>query len=768
MEVFVKILFSVLTALSLRLPAVAAQNIESTAHRAWASHIVVPQARSFSARPQPASVQITGVNVDVILVEQVATTIMEIALSNPGNQRLEAEMVVPVPEGAVVKGLDFQGTANAPTAQILRKDEARRIYDSIVAQVKDPALIEFIGFNLIRSSVFPVEAQSTQKIRLTYENLLPADANRVDYYVPRSESLDYRVPWNISVSIKSRKPISTVYSPSHEIEVVRNSANLMIARVVQSATTEPGPFRLSYLLDKSGVTASLMAYPDPKVGGGYFLLLAGLPASPKVFESKIRREVSLVIDRSGSMNGEKIKQVREAAMQVLGGLEDGEAFNIIVYNEAVESFSIQPVIKDEASMTAASRYLKSVYPRGGTNIHDALVESLKQKPIEDTLPIVLFLTDGLPTIGETAERVIRETVVKSNPYNKRVFTFGVGVDVNTPLLENIASQTRGTTTVVLPREDVEVKVGQVFKRLSGPVLAAPALSMQAKNGTPDLGRIRDLIPNKLPDLFEDDQLILLGQYIGNEPLQFKLEGKYFGKKRTFEFDFGLEHSTTRNGFVPRLWASRQIGILLDAIRMAGANGGLPPTIPANNLDPKIMELVDEVVRLSTEFGILTEYTAFLAREGTDLSQKADILKEAERNFVQRSYGSRSGIGSWNQEFNRQLQKGQKSLNISNGYLDQNLKRVEITKVQQVNDWCFYRKNGRWVDSRVVDKDDKGKPEQVIEFGSKEFNDLAERLAQQGRQGSVSLRGDILLSIEGKSVLVRNAPFTNPQEADVDR
>jgi Ca-activated chloride channel family protein len=767
MEVYMKSFFSVLTAFAFLLPNLAAQNIASTAHRGWASNIVVPQNRSFTIRPQTASVQITGVNVDVLLLEQVATTIMEIALSNPTNQRLQAEMVVPVPNGAVVKGLDFQGNAKAPTAQILRKEEARRIYDSIVAQVRDPALLEFIGFNLIRSSVFPVEARSTQKLRLTYENLLPADANRIDYYLPRSESLEYRVPWNVSVSIKSKKPISTVYSPSHEIDVVRKGANLMAARVVKSATTEPGPFRLSYLLDKTGVTASLMAYPDPKVGGGYFLLLAGLPASTKVVDNKIRREVTLVIDRSGSMNGEKIKQVREAAMQVLGGLDDGEAFNIIVYNEAVESFSAQPVVKSDATIAAARRYLKSVYPRGGTNSHDALVESLKQKPIKDYLPIILFLTDGLPTIGQTAEKVIRETVVKSNPYSKRVFTFGVGVDVNTPLLENIASQTRATTTVVLPKEEVEVKVGQVFQRLSGPVLDSPALSMQTKNGKPDLGRIRDLIPNRLPDLFEDDQLVLLGQYIGNEPLHFKLEGNYFGKKRTFEFNFGLERATIGNGFVPRLWASRQIGILLDAIRMAGANGGPLPVHPVNKLDPKIKELVDEVVRLSTEFGILTEYTAFLAREGTDLRNKEKILKEAEGNFLRRSHGNRSGIGSWNQEFNRQLQKGQKSLNISNGYLDQNLKRVEITSVQQVNDLCFYRKNGRWVDSRVVDKD-KAKPEQIIEFGSKEFNDLTATLAQQGRQGCVSLRGDVLLSIDGKSVLVRNAPFANLRKAKVNR
>jgi Ca-activated chloride channel homolog len=276
--------------------------------RPLAANVIVPQSRAF-AWDRHAPVQITEVAVGVVILEQVATTTMDISLSNPGSARTEGELLVPVPEGAAVRGFTFQGGGAEPTAKLLRKEEARRIYDSIVAKSRDPALLEFVGCNLIRSSVFPIDARGTQKVRLTYEHLLAADGNRVDYVLPRSESLQYSVPWKVSVQIRSKRPVSTVYSPSHALETGRKGPNEVTVRIADSASREPGAFRLSYLLEAGAVTASLLAYPDPKTGGGYFLLLAGLPAGSSTAATAstapaIKREVTLVIDHSGSMNGE--------------------------------------------------------------------------------------------------------------------------------------------------------------------------------------------------------------------------------------------------------------------------------------------------------------------------------------------------------------------------------------------------------------------------------------------------------------------------------
>ena len=365
---------------------------------------------------------------------------------------------------------------------------------------------------------------------------------------------------------------------------------------------------------------------------------------------------------------------------------------------------------------------------------------------------MLFLTDGRATIGQTGEKAIRDAAEAANTYDKRVFTFGVGVDVNSPLLEHLAYATRGTAAFVLPGEDIELKVSQVFQRLSGPVLAEPRLTVVDGEGQAAAGRTRDLIPARLPDLFDGEQLAVLGQYVGEQPLAFRLTGRYLGRQRTFQFRFGLDKATTRNSFVPRLWAQRKIGVLVDAIRTSGAD---PRDVAAGRADPRMKELVDEIVRLSTEFGVLTEYTAFLAREGTDLTQREQVAAQAWGNLDSRARQVRSGLDAVNQDLNSLSQKSASQLNYRNAYWDANMDRAQIASVQQVADRAFYQKGGRWVDSRLVDHADLGGPHRVVEFGSEEFLELAHRLARENRQGSIMMRGEILLLVDGQAILVRN-------------
>jgi len=668
-------------------------------------------------------------------------------LRNTGNSRQEAQLVVPVPDGAGVSSLAFEGPAKEPTAEILPRDEARRIYDKIVARIKDPALLEFVGYNAVRTSVFPVEAGKTQRVRLVYEHLLVADGNRVDFELPRGENQESDVPWRLKLKLKSAVPIATVYSPTHDIAIVRTGPGEITVGLEQDCAMQPGPFRMSYLLKQDGVTASLLAYPDPETGGGYFLLLAGLPPD-LAREQTIKREVTLVFDRSGSMNGEKLRQVREAAFQIIAGLDYGEAFNIIAYNEVVELFSECPVVKTDESVESARRYLNSIHARGGTNIHDALLEALRQKPADDMLPIVLFLTDGIPTIGQTSEKEIRNMVEKGNRYGRRVFTFGVGVDVNAPLLDRVASVTRAVSSYVLPAEDVEVKVAGVFKRLSGPVLAETNLRICDSKGDPAMGRVHDLLPTPLPDLFDGDQLVVLGRYVGEEPLHVELSGNYLNRKRNFSFTFNLDKATTRNSFVPRLWAARKIAALIDAVRQLGAESDF-----ASASRPEVKELTDEIVRLSIEFGILTEYTAFLAREGTDLSREDEVMEEVARNLRTRAMGSRSGLAAVNQSFNNNAQLRQKVLNRHNTFWDRNMQRVQVSAVRQVNDRAFYRQGNRWVDSRVVQRQAEA-PDRIVEIGSPEFLALARRLSDRNRQGALSFKGEIMLEVDGRTVLCR--------------
>ncbi|MFN0006477.1 MAG: hypothetical protein ACKVXR_01110, partial [Planctomycetota bacterium] len=373
------------------------------------------------------------------------------------------------------------------------------------------------------------------------------------------------------------------------------------------------------------------------------------------------------------------------------------------------------------------------------------------------LPIVLFLTDGLPTVGRTSELAIREIVERGNPHARRVFTFGVGQDVNVPLLDRIADLTRATSTYVLPQEDVEVAVGRVFGRLSGPVLSDPALETLDPRGNLTTRVVRDLLPASLPDLFVGDQMVVLGRYVGGDPLDFRLTGNLRGTRSTFAFRFGLDSASTRNAFVPRLWATRRIALLVDQVRQAGAQfTGTPAEIGRSLFaDPRFKELADEILELSTRFGVLSEYTAFLATEGTNLGDWNGLLAACTSELDSKAVRTRTGAGAVNQGFNHNERKLQDQLDYKNGYWNQDQQRVELSGVQQVCDRAFFKRGAQWIDAGIIARKSPLAPARTIAFGSREHAALLERLIAEGRQGLLAIGDEILIDIEGENVLVDN-------------
>jgi Ca-activated chloride channel family protein len=773
-----------LGALALAATALAKDPLPAAHQLGDVSAIIVPQARSFvvdclppppppvpAPMPSPRPIEqrgqavvIESVEARVNILEQAASTTLDIAIRNPGPQQVEAILLLPVPEGAAVSSFAFDGPASEPTARVLTREEARRLYDEIVGRVRDPALLEFAGYQLIRSSVFPVAGGGRQKIRLTYDHILESDGNRVDYVLPRSESLNQRTPWRITVDCHARHPISSVYSPTHDLTTERRSADHLTIALAEADALTPGPFILSCLLDRHGLNASVFAYPDPAAGGGYFLLMAGLPASLGDAAQRLKREVTIVIDRSGSMAGAKMDQARAAALQVVEGLAEGEAFNIIDYSTTVTKFAERPIVKTAAIVPDTRRYIQAIQSGGGTNIHDALVEALIQQPTPDMLPLVLFLTDGLPTVGQTSEAVIRDLAEKGNPHDRRIFAFGVGHDVNVPLLDRLADVTRAVSTYVLPEEDVELKVAQTFRRLYGPVFADPAL-----RGADELSLAQDLLPASLPDVYEGDQLIVLGRYRdAGRPIQLRLSGRMFGKDETVELRFEPSSATTRHAFVPRLWASRRIAYLVDLVRQAGAPAGGSPTFNSPSIfnDPRYREIADEILTLSTKFGILTEYTAFLATEGTNLSDWESLRLGCGETLDRRAVGTRSGAAAVNQGMNFNDQKAQSKLNYDNRYWNDQLEAVQTAAVQQVNDCAFFKRGTQWIDSRLIAPPGAGAtqpeiaPDVVVEYGSAEHLALLHALAAENRQGLLALEGDVMVQYEGRNILVRNDTVTH--------
>lgn len=687
-------------------------------------HIILPVSRILPTQP----VAVERVEAAVSVREQLATTTLTVHLRNRNPQRMEAVLVLPLPAGAAVRSYAFEGPGGKLEARILPVDEARRTYQEIVRSMRDPALLEFVGSQLLRSSVFPVEPGATQAVRLSFEELLPVNGGRVDYLLPRGESLANTVPWSYRVNIEVRAGLANVYTPSHPLRETSRSAQGV--SLVLDGSTEPGPLRLTWQPQGAG-GATVFAVPEGD--GGCFLFLTEAPALQEA--KPIPRELTVVVDRSGSMAGDKWKQTQAAVSQVLAGLGANERFNLVLFNEAVDAFSPGPIPHTVANEDAARRWLLSARPSGGTNVHEALKQALAVPASPGHLPLVLLLTDGLPTIGTTSELAIRR-LVENDAGQRRVFTLGIGADVNAPLLDAIALGSRARPRSLPPGGDVEVAVAEAFRALGAPVLAAPELKAAP-------GRLLDLQPRRLRDAFAGEQLVVLGRYAGQAPIDLELSGiAADGTRLLRRVRLDPAQASPADAWVARLWATRRIGELVQTIRDLGADG--------RQDDARLKELVQDVVSLSTRYGIMTEYTAFLATEGAGPPAAAPALREAFSRLKTDAMGSRSGEKGQIGSLNNDARQEQAQLNPRNRMLADGYRQREETAVQQSADSALYQRGNRWIEARSAGRD----PQRIIAFGSADHFSLAERLARSNRQSLLAQDGEIQLLDGDEVVLVR--------------
>jgi Ca-activated chloride channel family protein len=475
--------------------------------------------------------------------------------------------------------------------------------------------------------------------------------------------------------------------------------------------------------------------------------------------------MTIVLDRSGSMQGAKFEQAKKAAGNVINGLVPGERFNIVDYSDSIEMFAKEAVALDEKTRAEAIAYLGRLQSNGGTNLNDALLAAITPKPQAGSMPLVLFLTDGLPTVGERREAAIRDNINAANTNGRRIFTFGVGFDVNTPLLSGIARGAKGAPTFILPDEDVEVKVSQVSKRLRGPTLGNPTMVVIGADGKPTTRAVRELQPAALDDVFEGDQIVVLGQYTGEqETLTINLGGEYFGTPRTFEFALKTTNGSAANGYVPRLWATRKVAALVEEIRQASAEPGSTGT------DARTKELVEQITQLSLRWGVMTPYTSFIATE--DLALLGDIPQLNLRVLDDLAEQSqvRAGLDGVLQEQDASRKLTALNAQSSNttyaiapsapasgmfyavapgGGGGQNV----YASVQNINAQTYYNRSGKWVDGRVVSKEAEPAEIEVV-VGTEAFTKVADALIAEGQAGVLSLEGDVLVMVGGKRTLIR--------------
>jgi Ca-activated chloride channel family protein len=640
-----------------------------------ADGFIIPNPRPGQDIP-PLSVKYHHVKVEI--VDQVAKTSVDQVFINHFGRDIEGTYIFPVPEGASVSDFAMFIGNERVQGEILDSREARRIYEDIVRRMRDPGLLEYMGRNLFRARVYPIPANGEKRVQISYTEILKAENGLVKYLYPLNTEKFSRDPLtdvSISVRVESRVPIVNIYSPSHRASVRKDGEGLARVGYEDKDVRPDKDFLLYYSLSKDDIGLSLMNWEGPE--GSFFMLLAS-PRFAAPGERIVAKNVVLVLDSSGSMSGTKIAQAKEAARFILNHLDRRDEFTLIDFDEGVTAFSegLLPATGDNVGR--ALKFVDAIEDSGGTNINDALLGALSRMRDGERPSYVLFLTDGLPTVGTTETADILRNLAKGNDRRSRIFVFGVGDDVNTELLDRIASDHRGASVYIGESENLEAALSSFYEKISSPLLADLAVEFKGIETS-------QVYPRVLPDLFKGSQLVLVGKYSGDGPVSVVMTGKAGREGKRFVLESRPLTGSDKFSFLPRLWATRRIGYLLEEIRLQGQN----------------KELVDEIRRLGLKYGIVTPYTSFLVTEKERMT--IDAAAPAAQEAI--STGQVMGVGAV------KAAKATQAFKLEDRAIEAVSERILYK-----DDKTFYLKDGVWTDSEYRD----GAPTTEIKFNSDAF------------------------------------------------
>jgi Ca-activated chloride channel homolog len=661
--------------------------------------------------PIPRVLNIKSVKITTKIDAQVATTRVEQVFENDTPYRLEGSYFFPIPESASISDFAIYHGDKRMAAEIVERAKARQIYNEIVRRQIDPGLLEYAGKDLFQASVFPIEPRSTKKIDLTYSQVLKNEGGTVSYRyeLGSGRRIQPQPIREIAASVEINSPIDlkNIFSPSHKLSIKNDGERRARLSFEGKGEDTQKDFLLYYSLSEKDFGLSLLTHREPGKDG-YFLMLIS-PKSNIGEQERAAKDIVFILDTSGSMSGEKIDKAKAALRFGVESLSARDGFNIISFSGEEHLMKAGLVEATRDSKQTGLKFIENLRAEGGTNINDALVPAFRQFQPGERPAMIVFLTDGLPTVGTTDLKQIIKNVADANRTAVRLFSFGVGYDVNTNLLDKLSADNRGTSDYIEPQEDLEIKVSNFFARVNYPVMSDLKL---------DFGGVEtDLTyPRTIGDLFKNSQLVIVGRYKNSvNSATVRLTGKAGGREEVFTFakqSFPEERGD--NPFLPRLWATRRVGYLLEQIRLNGEN----------------RELKDEIIQLGTRYGIVTPYTSFLVTEDTkDIGRR--ILPMEQRRALDSmaqmapAPGSGGGIGSGSARGRGQVtgtgesavvySKAEKRMKESN---EVDSPESYLTSVRTIGDKTFQLKGEEWVDTQFQESSTLPKIE--VQFGSEEF------------------------------------------------
>jgi Ca-activated chloride channel family protein len=513
------------------------------------------------------------------------------SLSNPVPVAAEAALpaegriVFPVPAGSSVTDLVLSGGPETLEGKILGAQEATRIYEDIVRRLVDPALLRSLGQDLYEVRAFPVPAGEERQVSFTVTTPLLAEGDQAIVDVPWSRMSPRPAAASVEVDVDVPWEVRSALAPGFEMDEQRTGPGEIGLAWESTANWTPDTnFRL-YLGGGEGLVDTRLLAHRADDEDGYFALLF----APVVeVDADVARDIVLVLDVSGSMEGDKLEQAKAAAEYILDHLGADDRFAVVAFARFVEAYADELRPADDAE--GAIDYVRDLESGGDTNISGALERGLDLLS-GDRPGTVIFLTDGLPTAGIEDPDGILEVAMEAAPERTQLFAFGVGYDVDTVLLDSLSSEFVGSSHYVTPDERIDTEVQRLYERVSTPVLTDLVVQIDGVD-------THDVAPRGMTGLFAGNQALLTGRYEGSGPATVVVTGNSAKGRERFTYEVVFPDRDVSDPTVSQLWAQRRVADLLTEARIEGARESL----------------VEEIVDIATRFGIVTPYTAYLAQE----------------------------------------------------------------------------------------------------------------------------------------------------------
>ena len=562
---------------------------------------------------------------------------------NPTQGWLEGIYVFPMPEDAAVDTLKMQIGDRFIEGKIKERQEAKRIYETAKAEGKKASLLEQERSNIFTNSVANIGPGELVVIQIEYQQGLKIEDGEVRLRFPMvvaprfNPSAEVQMvslgtdgfgaatgldpvpdrtritppvidpatvpdgniinPVTLDITLRAGFPLDGVASPFHAIVEKKIDRDTVSIQLEAKATPANRDFELVWKA-KQGKAPTAALFKEHYNGEDYIYALLTPPVSLDKMTAR-PREVIFVIDNSGSMGGTSIRQARESLLLALGRLQPTDRFNVIRFDDTMETVFASPVAADAENVGFARRFVAGLEARGGTMMLPALKAALIEPASTDThyLRQVIFLTDG--AIGNE-DQLFSE--IGKNLGRSRLFTVGIGSAPNSHFMSRAASIGRGSFTYIGDLAQVSARMGELFAKLETPVMTDLRASFPEKADA-------EAWPNPLPDLYSGEPVLLTAKLSGAKG-KLVIDGLFNGKR----WAVGLDIKDAKPGSgIAKIWARRKIASL-EQSRFDGRSHD---------------EIESGVLATALDYGLISRLTSLVAVDVTRSRPEESALNSAQ-------------------------------------------------------------------------------------------------------------------------------------------